>query len=83
MNKPRIAVIMGGKSVEHEISIISALQAYHAIDKNKYDVFPIYISKEGEFYHGEKLPGGKSAQPPLEGSSRPSRGPRNNEPHVR
>ena len=55
MNKPRIAVIMGGKSVEHEISIISALQAYHAIDKNKYDVFPIYISKEGEFYHGEKL----------------------------
>lgn len=55
MNKPRVAVIFGGKSVEHEISIISALQAYNAIDTEKYDVIPLYITKSGDFYTGEKL----------------------------
>lgn len=55
MNKPRVAVIFGGKSVEHEISIISALQGYNAIDTNKYDLIPLYITKNGDFYTGEKL----------------------------
>ena len=50
-----VAVIFGGKSVEHEISIISALQTIKAIDKTKYDVLPIYISKKGEWYTGKKL----------------------------
>ena len=48
MNKPRVAVIFGGKSVEHEISIISALQGYNAIDTNKYDLIPLYITKNGK-----------------------------------
>ena len=55
MNKPRVAVIFGGKSVEHEISIISALQGYNAIDTNKYDLIPLYITKNGDFYTGENL----------------------------
>ena len=53
--KPKIAVVFGGKSVEHEISIISAMQAFHAIDERKFDKIPLYITKNGEFYTGEKL----------------------------
>ena len=53
--KTKIALIMGGVSVEHEISVISALQTYHALDKNKYDVTLVYISKGGETYVGEPL----------------------------
>lgn len=53
--KIKIGVFFGGKSVEHEISVISALQAIAAIDKNKYEVVPIYISKNGEFYTGNHL----------------------------
>lgn len=51
----KVAIIFGGKSVEHEISIISASQCMHAIDKEKYQVVPIYISKQGAWYTGEKL----------------------------
>lgn len=50
--KIKIGLFFGGNSVEHEVSIISALQAYQAIDKNKYDVIPIYITKENEMYVG-------------------------------
>ena len=50
-----IGVFFGGKSTEHEISCISANQAIHAIDTNKYKVLPIYISKDNDFYVGEEL----------------------------
>jgi len=53
--KIRIAVLFGGKSVEHEVSIISGLQAYNNIDRSKYDAFPVYITKKNEFYIGEGL----------------------------
>ena len=53
--KLNIGVFFGGKSTEHEISCISANQAIHALDENKYNVIPIYISKNNEFYTGEKL----------------------------
>ena len=42
--KIKLAVMFGGRSVEHEISVISAIQAIHAVDKDKYDVIPIYIT---------------------------------------
>lgn len=48
--RQKVAVLFGGKSVEHEISIISALQAMEHIDRNRYDVLPIYISKDNKFY---------------------------------
>jgi D-alanine-D-alanine ligase len=48
-----VAVFFGGRSVEHEISIISAHQCIKAINKNKYNVIPIYISKEGRWYSGD------------------------------
>lgn len=53
--KTNIAVFFGGRSTEHEISVISASQAMHAIDRQKYDVTPIYIAKDGKWYTGDPL----------------------------
>lgn len=51
----KVGVIFGGESVEHEVSIISAVQAMNKIDNDKYEIIPIYISKEGEWYTGSVL----------------------------
>ncbi len=53
--KTSIGVFFGGRSTEHEISVISASQAMHAIDREKYDVTPIYITKEGRWFTGDAL----------------------------
>lgn len=53
--KTNIGVFFGGRSTEHEISVISASQAMAAIDRDKYDVTPIYISKQGKWYTGDLL----------------------------
>ena len=53
--KVNIAVFYGCRSVEHEVSIISAVQAMRAINRNKYDITPVYVSKEGEMYTGDDL----------------------------
>ena len=53
--KLKVGVFFGGESVEHEISIISANQAMHALDKEVYDVVPVYLSKKREWYTGEAL----------------------------
>lgn len=53
--KIKVGVLFGGKSVEHEISVISAIQAIGYLDKSKYDVIPIYITKNNEFYIGENV----------------------------
>ena len=55
MEKIRVGVIFGGKSVEHEVSIISAITAMYKMDQEKYDIVPIYITKEGEWFTGEFL----------------------------
>jgi len=51
--KIKLAVLFGGKSVEHEISIISAIQAMRSLNREKYDVVPVYITKNNEMYTGE------------------------------
>ena len=53
--KINLAVIFGGRSVEHEISVISAVQAMASMDKEKYNIIPVYMTKKCEFYTGEKL----------------------------
>ncbi len=53
--KTNIGVFFGGRSTEHEISVISANQAMHAIDSERYDITPIYITKQGHLYTGEAL----------------------------
>lgn len=53
--KTNVAVFFGGRSVEHEISVISALQAINAFNKEKYNIIPVYISKQGRWYTGDNL----------------------------
>ena len=52
--KIKIALLFGGKSTEHDISVISALQAYNNINKEKYDVYPIYVTRENELFWGDR-----------------------------
>ena len=53
--KINVAVLFGGKSVEHEVSVISALQAMQNMNKDKYQLYPVYITKKNELYYGEDL----------------------------
>lgn len=53
--KIKVGVIFGGATVEHEISIISAVQAMGFLNPNKYDIIPIYITKERDWYTGKML----------------------------
>ena len=53
--KIKVGVLFGGKTVEHEISVISAIQAMGYLNRDKYDVIPIYITKNNEFYVGEDI----------------------------
>ncbi len=53
--KLKIGLFFGGRSTEHEVSVVSALQAYKNIDKEKYEVIPIYVSKSGQFFFSPKL----------------------------
>ena len=53
--KINLAVLFGGRSVEHEVSVISAVQAMASMNKEKYNIVPIYMTKKSEFYTGEKL----------------------------
>lgn len=53
--KIKVGVIYGGESVEHEVSIISALQAMNKMNQDKYEIIPIYVTKDREWYTGEML----------------------------
>lgn len=53
--KINLAVLFGGRSVEHEVSVISAVQAMASMNKEKYNIVPVYMTKKSEFYTGEKL----------------------------
>lgn len=50
-----IAVFFGGQSVEHDISVITGVMTINCIDKDKFSVLPIYITKDGEWKTGESL----------------------------
>ncbi|MFH0779888.1 MAG: D-alanine--D-alanine ligase [Parcubacteria group bacterium] len=51
MKKLNVGVLFGGRSSEHEISLISAANVISALDKKKYNIYPIGISKEGKFFY--------------------------------
>lgn len=53
--KIKVGVVFGGETVEHEVSVISAMQAMNKLDQEKYDIIPIYITKDREWYTGEML----------------------------
>ncbi len=53
--KTNLAVFFGCRSVEHEVSIISAVQAMTSINKEKYNIIPVYVTKDAEMYTGDAL----------------------------
>jgi D-alanine-D-alanine ligase len=55
--KTRVGILYGGKSPEHNVSLSTAMAVMNAIDKNKFDVIPIYINVEGQWIKGERLTG--------------------------
>jgi D-alanine-D-alanine ligase len=62
MKKLRVGILFGGRSGEHEVSLLSAASVLNAIDKKKYEVVPIGITKEGRWLtdrHAEQLLGGE------------------------
>ena len=61
MKKIRVGILFGGRSGEHEVSLLSAASVLKAIDRSKYDVVPIGITKQGRWVtagHAERLLGG-------------------------
>src|SRR5699024_992061 len=50
-----LAVLFGGRSIEHEISVITALQAILALDPAKYRILPVYLALNGKWYTGDPL----------------------------
>ena len=65
MKKLRVGVLFGGRSGEHEVSLLSAASVLNAIDKNRYEVVPIGITKDGRWLtaeHAENLLAGKTSQ---------------------
>lgn len=54
MNKIKVGVIFGGQSTEHDVSVVSGSSVIKNLNKDKYEIYPIYISKEGKWYHYAK-----------------------------
>jgi D-alanine-D-alanine ligase len=54
-DKQRVAVLFGGRSPEHDVSVVTGLQALEAIDSARYEAFPVYVSPQGEWLYGEAL----------------------------
>lgn len=70
MKKKKIGVLFGGISTEHDVSVVSGTSVIKHMDKKKYEVFPIYLSKQGEWYEYQKeiskveiLPIGDTVEP--------------------
>lgn len=55
MNRKKIAVIFGGISPEHDVSILTGVQACHSLDQDKYEAIPVYVDIKGVWWAGESL----------------------------
>jgi len=72
-NKLSLAIIFGGRSVEHEVSILTGHQALAAVDRDKYDIHPVYIARDNVWYIGEEagnLAFFRQSNPPLSSLTR-------------
>jgi D-alanine-D-alanine ligase len=54
-NETRVAVFFGGRSPEHDVSVITGLQALKAIDQERFRAFPVYVSPRGQWFVGDAL----------------------------
>lgn len=59
--KKRLGLVYGGQSAEHEVSLSTACAVTQAIDFNKYEVYPVFITKAGEWRVGEQLTAAKAS----------------------
>ena len=50
----KLVVIFGGVSTEHDVSVVSGTSVLKNLDKNKYDILPIYIDRDGTWYEYTK-----------------------------
>src|SRR5690348_14699698 len=65
MKKTRVGILFGGRSGEHEVSLLSAASVLNAIDRSKYEVIPVGITKQGQWVtaaHAERLLAGEKAE---------------------
>src|SRR5690348_7969141 len=65
MKKLRVGILFGGRSGEHEVSLLSAASVFNAIDKNKFEVIPIGITRDGHWVtaeHAERLLKGEKGE---------------------
>jgi D-alanine-D-alanine ligase len=53
--RTRVAVLFGGRSPEHDVSIVTGLQALDALDQGRFDAFPVYVSTSGRWFVGDSL----------------------------
>jgi D-alanine-D-alanine ligase len=53
--KTRIAVFLGGRSPEHDVSVVTGLQAFQALDQSRFDAFVVYVTPQGEWLTGPGL----------------------------
>ena len=54
-NETRVAVFLGGRSPEHDVSVITGLQALKALDQQRFVAFPVYVNPRGQWFVGDKL----------------------------
>jgi D-alanine-D-alanine ligase len=54
-NQTRVAVFLGGRSPEHDVSVITGLQALKALDQERFVAFPVYLNPRGQWFVGEPL----------------------------
>src|SRR5689334_6929182 len=55
MAKTRVAVLFGGRSPEHDVSVVTGLQALNALDSARHDAFPVYVATDGAWFTGDAL----------------------------
>ena len=55
MKNTKLGVIFGGMSTEHDISVISGKSIINNLKKEKYEIYPIYIDKQGNWYKNAKI----------------------------
>lgn len=55
MNKLKVGVLFGGSSVEHDISIVTAMQVMASLDEKKYEIFPLYLTRSGKIVKTSKF----------------------------
>src|SRR5579863_2986399 len=53
--KTRVAVFFGGRSPEHDVSVVTGLQALEALDQDRFSSFPVYVAIDGKWFIGEPL----------------------------